>query len=162
MTNTITKITLDGNDYEVWTWDVVWPASATNWHLAVFSWPTWKKIKDWWAMPTNVSAFTNDAGYLKSSTWVTSVNGSHWAVTISLPTTITVTLTAIWWNTNTQIVSATWVTASNTVIVSPDPSDYSDYTDAGIYCSSQWSGILIFTCGTTPSNDIDVNVVILS
>lgn len=191
-------------------WDVLWPASATNWHLAVFDWATWKIIKDWWAVPTiptnvsdfnndagyitgitssdvttalwytpynssnpagyitsadiptNVSDFNNDAGYLTSSTWVTSVNGSHWAVTISLPTTITVTLTTAWWSSNTQTVSATWVTASNTVIVSPDPSDYSDYTDAGIYCSAQWSGTLIFTCGTTPSNDIDVNVVILS
>lgn len=33
-------------------WDVVWPASATDWHLAVFDWATWKLIKDWGAVPT--------------------------------------------------------------------------------------------------------------
>lgn len=38
-------------------------------------------------VPTNVSSFTNDAGYLTSSTGVTSVNGSHGAVTVpTLPT----------------------------------------------------------------------------
>lgn len=76
--------------------------------------------------------------------------------------TISVTLTAIGWSSNSQTVSATGVTASNTVIVAPDSSDYSDYMDAEIYCSAQWSGTLTFTCGTTPSNDIDVNVVILN
>ena len=52
MTNTITKITLDGNDYEVWTGNVVWPSSATDGHLAVFDWTTWKLIKDWWVVPS--------------------------------------------------------------------------------------------------------------
>ena len=114
----------------VW-WDVYWPSSATNWHLAVFDWATGKIIKDWGAVPTvptkvsdlnndswfitssyhdstkqdtisdlttirsgasawatalqsgdNVSELTNDAGYLTSSTWVTSVNGNHWDITI--------------------------------------------------------------------------------
>lgn len=53
-----------------WSWDVVWPASSTDWHLAVFDWATWKIIKDWWAMPTiptKVSDLTNDSGYITSS-----------------------------------------------------------------------------------------------
>ena len=32
-------------------WDVLWPNSATDWHLAVFDWATGKLIKDWWAVP---------------------------------------------------------------------------------------------------------------
>ena len=32
-------------------WDVVWPASAIDWHLAVFDWATGKLIKDWGAIP---------------------------------------------------------------------------------------------------------------
>jgi len=76
--------------------------------------------------------------------------------------TISITLTSAWWSSNSQTVSATGVTASNTVIVSPNPSDFSDYTDAEIYCSAQGSGTLTFTCGTEPTNDIDVNVVILN
>ena len=76
--------------------------------------------------------------------------------------TISVTLTAIGWSSNSQTVSATGVTASNTVIVSPAPSDFGDYTDAVIYCSAQASNSLTFTCDTEPTNDIDVNVVILN
>ena len=40
----------DGADWEG-SWDVLWPSSATDWHLAVFDWVTWKLIKDWWAIP---------------------------------------------------------------------------------------------------------------
>ena len=76
-------------------------------------------------------------------------------------TTITVTLASASWSNSSITVTATWVTATNTVIVSPDPSDYSDYTDAEIYCSAQGTDSLTFTCNSTPSNDIDVNVVIL-
>lgn len=61
------------------------PATPTSWHLV-----TWgannKTLVDGWAVPTvptNVSSFNNDAGYLTSSTWVTSVNGSNWAVTVN-------------------------------------------------------------------------------
>ena len=76
--------------------------------------------------------------------------------------TITVTLASANWSSKSITVSATWVTASNTVIVSPDPSDFSDYTDWWVYCSAQWSWTLTFSCDTEPSNDIDVNVVILN
>lgn len=76
--------------------------------------------------------------------------------------TITVTLAAANWSSQSITVSATGVTASNTLIVSPDPSDFSDYTDAVIYCSAQGTNSLTFVCDTTPSNDIDVNVVILN
>lgn len=76
--------------------------------------------------------------------------------------TITVTLASANWSSKSITVSATGVTASNTVIVSPDPSDMSDYTDWWVYCSGQWSWTLTFECDTEPINDIDVNVVILN
>ena len=56
----------------------------------------------------------------------------------------------------------TGVTASNTVIVSPAPSDIGDYADCGVYCSAQGSGTLTFGCDTAPSGDIVVNVLIMS
>lgn len=95
---------------------------------------------------------------------VTSVNWQTWAVSLTIPTisTITVTLTSAWWSSNSQTVSATGVTASNTVIVSPSPDDIADYADCGVYCSAQGSGTLTFSCSDTPSSNIDVNVVILS
>ena len=72
-----------------------------------------------------------------------------------------VTLVAAGWMENTQIQAVTGVTATNNVIVSPDPASQEDYSAAGIYCSSQGSGVLTFTCGTAPANDIDVNVLII-
>ncbi len=74
-----------------WSWDVVWPASSTDWHLAVFDWATGKLIKDWWSVPTvptNISSFNNDSWYLTSATWVTSVNGNTGAVTVTSDVTV--------------------------------------------------------------------------
>lgn len=73
---------------------------------------------------------------------------------------IQVTLTSAWRSSNTQTVTATWVTATNNVIVSPDPSSFEDYTWATIYCSAQSTDSLTFTCASEPSNDITVNVMI--
>ena len=81
---------------------------------------------------------------------------------ISLYSTITVTLTSAWWSSSTQTVTATGVTASNTVIVSPVPANIDDYATNKIYCSAQGSNSLTFSCTDTPTGDIDVNVVIMN
>lgn len=81
---------------------------------------------------------------------------------VTKQTTIQVTLTSAGWNNNTQTVTATGVTANNTVIVSPDPSGFNDYVDWVVYCSAQWSNSLTFTCTSEPAVDILVNVVILN
>jgi len=122
-----------------WRWD-----TTDNWNL-------W-----WWVTWVVSNAITN--------TGVLSVNGETGAVNLTIPTisTITVTLTAAWWSSNEQTVSAIGVTASNTVIVSPAPSDIADYADCGVYCSAQGSGTLTFGCDTAPDGDIVVNVLIMS
>lgn len=110
-----------------------------------------------------------------SNAWVTSFNGSTWAVTYTAPvssvnwntgavttfSSLSVTLTSAWWSSETQTVTATGVTSSNVVIISPDPASIEDYVTWSVYCSAQWTDSLTFTCTTAPSNDIDVNVVIL-
>jgi hypothetical protein len=73
----------------------------------------------------------------------------------------TIILTAAGWSSNTQTVSVTGMTATGVVMVSPDPTDQSAYTSAGIICSAQAAGTLTFTCSTTPSADLSVNVVML-
>lgn len=145
------------NGYTSNTWDVVWPASSTDWHLAVFDWATGKLIKDWWAVPTWVPSWWTDWQVLSKVSW----NIAWASLTIPSISTITVTLASANWSSKSITVTATWVTASNTVIVAPDPSSMADYTDWGVYCSSQASNSLTFVCDTEPSNDIDVNVVIL-
>ena len=74
--------------------------------------------------------------------------------------TTTATLTTAWWSSKSQTVSVTGVTASNTVIVSPDPANINDYALNSVYCSAQGSGTLTFSCNTVPSSAITVNVLI--
>ena len=91
---------------------------------------------------------------------VTSVNGSRWDV--SLYSSITITLTAAGWSDNEQTVTATGVTATNSVVISPDPASIEDYSNGVVYCSAQWANSLTFTCTTEPENDIVVNVLIFN
>lgn len=65
------------------------------------------------------------------------------------------------WSGNTQTVSVTGVTANNTVIVTAAPASYVHYNECAIRCSSQTSGKLTFTCTTTPTSALTVNVLIL-
>lgn len=71
------------------------------------------------------------------------------------------TLAVADWSSNTQTISVTGVTATSVVFVSPDPLSASDYASAGILCSAQNAGTLTFTCDTTPTNAITVNIVCL-
>jgi len=73
----------------------------------------------------------------------------------------TATLAVNDWSSNTQIVNVTGVTASNNVIVAAAPASQADYTSAGILCTAQGAGTLTFTCTTTPSSAITVNVLII-
>ena len=73
----------------------------------------------------------------------------------------TATLAANNWSSNAQTVNVSGVTASNNVIVSPNPVSLSDYASAGIYCSAQGSGTLTFTCETVPTGTITVNIMIV-
>lgn len=76
--------------------------------------------------------------------------------------TATATLAAAGWSGNTQTVSVVGVTESNTVIVAPDPANFSAYTESGIRCAAQASGTLTFVCEDAPAETITVNVVILA
>ena len=67
-----------------WGWDVVWPSSATDWHLAVFDWVTWKLIKDWWVIPTGVPAVWSNGQVLTVVSWAAAwANASWWDVLVS-------------------------------------------------------------------------------
>ena len=60
--------------------DVVWPNSATDGHLAVFDWATWKLIKDWWAVPTWTEiVYATQAEYTALLPWAAS-DGKHYFI----------------------------------------------------------------------------------
>lgn len=75
---------------------------------------------------------------------------------------LTVTLTTGGWNSSTlqQTVSASGVTASNLVEVSPAPANWEAAAASGVYCLSQGSGSLTFKCKSIPATNIVINVVI--
>lgn len=108
--------------------DVVWPASSTDWHLAVFDWVTGKLIKDGGTVPvvpSTISSFTNDSWYLTSTTGVSSVNSQNWAVTVTefTPTSAWTTgyvlkKTADWYDREAEsgaVTSVNWQTWAVTV-----------------------------------------------
>ena len=71
----------------------------------------------------------------------------------------TATLAVADWSSNTQTVTVSGVKADSVVFVSPAPASASDYASAGILCTAQAADSLTFTCTTTPSNAITVNVI---
>lgn len=119
--------------------------------MALYKWSVKVSWRWSWFEPEN--QWTTGQVLKKTSTW-------YWYGDVS--STIQVTLLSSWWSSNSQTVTATWVTSSNTVIVSPDPASFENYTTAVIYCSAQSTDSLTFVCEETPSSNITVNVVILS
>lgn len=92
---------------------------------------------------------------------ITSANITAWNGK-STVSSVSVSLTVANWSSNSQTVSVTGVTASNNVVVSPAPSSIDNYVASGIKCTAQASNSLTFTCTTTPTSAISVNVLILS
>lgn len=86
MTNTLNKIIHNGDEYELPSsgWDVVWPSSATDWHLALFDWVTGKLIKDGGSVPTGVPSWWTDGQVLSKVSWAVAwANPSGWDVVVS-------------------------------------------------------------------------------
>lgn len=114
---------------------------------------------------TQTWAVTLDADDISDSTttnkWTNATEKSTWNWKQNEHTATTATLSSASWTSHTQTVSVTWVTATNTVIVSPDPSSFAAYTSAVIYCSAQASWTLTFSCTTDPTSNITVNIIIL-
>lgn len=73
----------------------------------------------------------------------------------------TATLAVADWSSSTQTVTVSGVKADSVVFVSPAPASASDYASAGILCTAQAADSLTFTCTTTPTNAITVNVICL-
>ena len=70
-----------------------------------------------------------------------------------------VTLEAASWSGGSQTVTVSGMTATAVVIVSPAPASASEYASAGVICSAQAADSLTFTCSTTPTSDLTVNVI---
>lgn len=109
-----------------------------------------------WTAVDSLPSQTGNAGkFLK-----TDGTNATWENTTTSPATAP-TLVAANWSSNTQTITVQGVTATNTIIVSPIPTDAEDYAAAGILCTGQATNALTFTCQTVPASDLQVNIVIL-
>lgn len=101
-----------------WSWDVIWPASSTDWHLAVFDWATWKLLKDWGAMPaipTKVSDLSNDSWFI---TWITSgdVTTALWYTPADSASLWTAASKNTWTSSgNVPVLDSNWKLATSTL-----------------------------------------------
>lgn len=89
------------------------------------------------------------------------VNGKALSSNITLTSALQVSIPTASWSNLTATVTATGVTSSNTVIVSPDPSSMNSYVGAGVKCTAQGSNSLTFTCAAVPAAALTVNVLII-
>lgn len=79
------------------------------------------------------------------------------------PTSVPVTLTTSGWSSNTQTVTVSGVSATETAqLITPTPAiaSQSAYYEAGIMCTNQGTNSLTFTCQTVPTSNLTVYVVI--
>ena len=118
-----------------------------------------------WNTPTNTTSGTSYAAANVPNNTTFGTNGSIYNVyNATKHSTLTVSLAVASWNTTNKTISVTasGVTASNLVLVSPAPASTAVYSAAGVYCSAQASNSLTFTCSSIPTAAVTVNVVILS
>ena len=76
--------------------------------------------------------------------------------------TVTVSIAQADWSSNVCTKTVSGLGANDNVIVTYAPGNRTEYKSAGIYCSAQAAGSLTFTCTTTPTTTVDVNVMIIS
>lgn len=79
------------------------------------------------------------------------------------PLVRTITLTTSGWSSNTQTVTVSGVSATETAqLITPTPAiaSQSAYYEAGIMCTGQAANRLTFTCQTVPTSNLTVYVVI--
>ena len=92
-----------------------------------------------------------------------SISINSFQLDFKAPTSVAITLTASGWSSNTQTVTVSGVSATETAqLITPTPAiaSQSAYYEAGIMCTGQAANSLTFTCQTVPTSNLTVYVVI--
>lgn len=92
-------------------------------------------------------------------------NGTVTAAKIAanaVSTSFTVTLAVASWSNKNQTVTASGVTTSNTIIVTPAPASFLAYGEAQVRCISQATNSLTFQCEDVPTVALTVNVTCIN
>ena len=73
---------------------------------------------------------------------------------------VSVTLSASGWSDNQQTATASGVTASNAIVVSPDPEYFTVYGESQIRAVKQATNSVTFKCEDVPTEAVKVNILI--
>lgn len=120
-----------------------------------------------WALPNiptyTLSSFgiTATAEELNYTDGVTSNIQTQLNAKQAKASTVTANLTVAGWSNKTQTITVSGVTASNTVIVGPNPSSEAEYSKNNVICTAQGNNSLTFSCGIVPTTSLSINVIIL-
>lgn len=139
--------------------------SPNNWASSVLN--SYKNSKTTFVFKTfSISTYeyiTYNSNKIQVDSAIRDGNGNNIANTYQPKhTTLTITIATSDWVGYGCTKTATGVTPSNTVFVSPAPASIAVYGDCGVYCSAQTYDALTFECSTVPSSAITVNVVVMS
>ena len=74
---------------------------------------------------------------------------------------VAVTIASSDWSAKSCTKTVTGVTASNNIIVAPDPDDYLAYNNSYIRATAQGEGTVTFVCETTPVASVTVNILLM-
>lgn len=157
MTNKITKVYKNWVAYDIYasgwaagTGDVTWPSSSTDADIALFSWATWKIIKDSWKKLSDYqTALSTQTAYTSKGTATkvpTITTNTLWQVTGITETNITFPVTSV--NSNTWAVTVSeftpWWTATTGYVVTKTANGYEWAAPTGwdVQISSQANNIL--------------------
>ena len=93
---------------------------------------------------------------------ISSITGLQTALDGKLNNTTATTTIAVadWSGGTTATKTVSGVTSTNTIFVAPNPTDYLLWANAQIRATVQGTDQITFTCTTTPTEDVDVNIVI--
>lgn len=75
---------------------------------------------------------------------------------------VSVSLPVASWSSNSQTVTVSGVTTTNTIVVSPAPASFGDYSSSVVHCTAQGNNSLTFTCSEVPASALTVNVLIMN
>ena len=119
-------------------------------------------VNGWDTVKTSITNNTESIGTINGE--ISTIQGEVAVLQTDKQNTIvsvTVSLASSGWDASalTQTVSATNVTASNIVWVSPAPASFDAYSKAGVRATAQTDGSITFTCTKVPTDDLSVEVV---
>lgn len=111
-----------------------------------------------------ITQLSNENINIKNTADTALANANNAQVTANSKATIksiTVTLLKDNWIGLSQTIEVNGVSENNTIVVTPAPQNFLEYTNSIIRCTSQETNGLTFNCEEVPVNDILVNVIIV-